>query len=328
MKVFILGILGIFLSASVAFAADCTERFSWLPNADSDIAGYKIHYGLTNGGPYPNAVDVVNDALTDGRILGVVPNLVCDESYYFVATAYNSAGMESAFSPQVDLFVTAPVSGEGGEATEIFGSGAGADYIGAIEDTFINLNTENNIAGEQLNTYTWPDNKVANAILMKIDLSHLPEGAQIQSAILELYATGAGGDEVFDISIHKVIHNNPDLSATTGYTFDGINGWTDNTDSYSNIPMAQADISAAENVNGVDMSAGYKNWDITNMAQSWLTDPASNYGLLLNSDTIASADSYRTFAASEAIDANQRPRLVVTYTTLDPRPIIWSISLD
>ena len=247
MKVFITAILASFLSAAVAFAADCTQKFSWLPNSETDIAGYKIHYGLTNGGPYPSTVNVVAPTPVNGRILGEVPGLICGNNYYFVCTAYNSAGLESGYSTQVGVLVTAPVAG-GAVVTKTFGSAAGADYIGTIQDTYINLDTVNNVASQQLNTYTWPQNKVANAIIMKVDLSQLPQGAQVQSASLQLYANGAGGDGAYDISVHKIINKNPNLSASTGYTYNGTTGWTANTSCYNNIPMAQADISAAENV--------------------------------------------------------------------------------
>ena len=36
---------------------------------------------------------------------------------------------------------------------------------------------------------------------------------------------------------------------------------------------------------------------------------------MLNSDTMASSGSYRFFAASEAVDASQRPVLEVKYTS-------------
>ena len=130
------------------------------------------------------------------------------------------------------------------------------------------------------------------------------------------------------ISAHKIINKNPNLSVSTGYTYNGSTGWTANTSCYNNIPMAQADISAAENVNSVDLLVGSKSWDVTNMVRDWSANPGSNYGLLLNSDTSASADSYRNFASSEAADANQRPKLVVTYTVGDPRPTITRISIN
>lgn len=88
MKVIIIGILGIFLSTTVALAADCTEKFSWLQNSEEDIGGYKIHYGLSDGGPYPNAVDIVSPTPVNELILGEVPGLICGNYYYFVATAY------------------------------------------------------------------------------------------------------------------------------------------------------------------------------------------------------------------------------------------------
>ncbi len=50
------------------------------------------------------------------------------------------------------------------------------------------------------------------------------------------------------------------------------------------------------------------------MARDWAENPDLNYGLLLNSDTVAGSDSHRFFAASETIDAAQRPQLSITYT--------------
>ena len=51
------------------------------------------------------------------------------------------------------------------------------------------------------------------------------------------------------------------------------------------------------------------------MVREWVANPTMNFGLLVNSDLSASADSNRIFASSEASDPNQRPKLVVTYTT-------------
>ncbi|WP_136809820.1 hypothetical protein [Desulfosediminicola flagellatus] len=108
MRVFVIGIIGFFFSATVAFAADCTEQFSWKPNAETDIAGYKIHYGLTSGGPYTHSVDVGKLPTIGGRILTEVPSFSCGNYYYVVATAYNSVGEESDYSTQVGLLITAP----------------------------------------------------------------------------------------------------------------------------------------------------------------------------------------------------------------------------
>jgi hypothetical protein len=122
----------------------------------------------------------------------------------------------------------------------------------------------------------------------------------------------AGGDTEYDISVHNIINYNPDLTECTGYTYDGTNNWTSNNQCYNNISLAQADIADIE-----DVTSGYKTWDVANMARAWRNDPNINYGLLVNFDTSASADSYRTFASSEAAEENHKPKLIVTYT-IDP----------
>ncbi len=105
----------IFLLGSVwgspAIAAVSSVNFSWIPNSVSNIVGYKIYYGTTSGGAYPNSVDIKMNAPdpNDGRIHGVVTGLTNGVTYYFVCTAYNSSG-ESAYTHEVvyTAMATAP----------------------------------------------------------------------------------------------------------------------------------------------------------------------------------------------------------------------------
>ncbi|MCD4720921.1 MAG: fibronectin type III domain-containing protein [Desulfobacula sp.] len=92
-------------------SADCVEIFSWLPNSESNITGYKIYYGQTNGGPYPNVVNVGKPAPVEGRIHGTVPGLTCGQQYYFVCVAVNDADIESAYSTQADVTPNSAVPG-------------------------------------------------------------------------------------------------------------------------------------------------------------------------------------------------------------------------
>ncbi len=78
-----------------------TANFSWLPNTESDLAGYKIHYGTNPNGPYDSVVEAGNPPPVDGRIKGTVYGLTEGVTYYFVATAYNTSGLESDFSSEV-----------------------------------------------------------------------------------------------------------------------------------------------------------------------------------------------------------------------------------
>ena len=126
-----------------------------------------------------------------------------------------------------------------------------------------------------------------------------------------------GGDDLYDLTVHKIIHYNPVISACTGYTYNGTNSWTPNSQCYNNIPLAQADIAAAEDTKSINKTYGYKSWSVTSMVQDWVSNQGSNYGMLVNSDTVASSDSNRFFSATEYENSDQRPKLVVTYSVGD-----------
>jgi len=85
--------------AAPALAAEAT--FSWLPNSETNLAGYKIYYGITSR----NYTDVIDAGLPDpinGRIQATVDNLTAGEIYYFAATAYDSDGNESDYSDEIN----------------------------------------------------------------------------------------------------------------------------------------------------------------------------------------------------------------------------------
>src|SRR6478609_9401654 len=50
------------------------------------------------------------------------------------------------------------------------------------QDTTLNLNATNYSSNGLLMAFTWPDNQVANTILMKFDFSAVPAGAVVQRA--------------------------------------------------------------------------------------------------------------------------------------------------
>ena len=105
-----------FLPVYEVNAGDCVETFSWVPNSESDLAGYKIYYGQIDGGPYPGVVNVGNPAPVDNRISGTVTGLDCGQQYYFVCVAVNDAGVESSYSQQASA---TPSSGIPGPPTNL-----------------------------------------------------------------------------------------------------------------------------------------------------------------------------------------------------------------
>jgi hypothetical protein len=184
------------------------------------------------------------------------------------------------------------------------------------QDTSLVVNATNYSTDTRLMTYTWSDHQVANAILMKFDLSGIPAGAVVQAATLYLALVESDGapEATYTVTAHKVVGTNPVIAAATGYTTDGVTSWTPSACCYNNVPLAQADISPAYDTRAIDKTPGYKSWTITAMVQEWLANPTTNFGLLLNADISKLRDRYRYFASMEHPNAKLRPYLKVTYS--------------
>jgi len=96
--IFILA-LTLFVSTTSVYSAQVT--LAWNPNTEPDFAGYKLYTGLTSGN-YDNTTDVGNQT---GYTL---QNLVADQMYYIVVTAYDTSNNESGYSAEVVYTVPAP----------------------------------------------------------------------------------------------------------------------------------------------------------------------------------------------------------------------------
>ena len=90
--------LGAF-SITVEAIAMGSVTLSWSPpteNTDgtalTDLAGYRIYWGTTSGS-YPNSVSIDNPGVTTYVVENLVPG-----TYEFVATSYNTSGVESDYS--------------------------------------------------------------------------------------------------------------------------------------------------------------------------------------------------------------------------------------
>jgi hypothetical protein len=76
---------------------------AWQPSPSSGVTGYDIYYG-TSSGNYITAVPVFG--VTNLTIYG----LTSGQTYYFAATSVDSAGDQSAFSPEISGIAGAVVA--------------------------------------------------------------------------------------------------------------------------------------------------------------------------------------------------------------------------
>lgn len=88
-----------FQTTNTAFAA--TVSISWNANTESDLAGYRVHYGTAKGS-YSNHINVGNTTSWQ------ISNLAAGTNYYFTLTAYDTAGNESL--PSAETYIAIPAA--------------------------------------------------------------------------------------------------------------------------------------------------------------------------------------------------------------------------
>ena len=86
--------ISIFIGIIASNATAAQVTLAWDPNTESDLAGYKIHYG-TASNSYSVHIDVHN--VTTYTVTGLTDG----QTYYLAATAYDASGNESGYSNSV-----------------------------------------------------------------------------------------------------------------------------------------------------------------------------------------------------------------------------------
>jgi len=93
---FIIAVL-LFFAAATANAYDVV--LAWDPNAESDLAGYKIYGSEGSPGPPYDLIDTHSlDDIDPDNPAGQITDLDDSPEYYFVVTAYDLEGNESGYS--------------------------------------------------------------------------------------------------------------------------------------------------------------------------------------------------------------------------------------
>lgn len=82
-----------------------TANLTWQPNKESNLAGYKIYYGVsprTGNCPQGGYEKLIETGTTSSYIIS---GLEDNKTYYFSITSFNIANKESCFSAEVSKHI-------------------------------------------------------------------------------------------------------------------------------------------------------------------------------------------------------------------------------
>lgn len=104
LRVVALAIMAFLALPFMAFAGSNDVVFTWNPNTESDLAGYKLYQGTVSGkyGPPVDLGNVTTYTLT-------LPALTVDQTYFFALTAYDKSTNESGKSSEVSKLIVGVV---------------------------------------------------------------------------------------------------------------------------------------------------------------------------------------------------------------------------
>lgn len=165
----------------------------------------------------------------------------------------------------------------------------------ASQDAYINSEKVNENKGNdnELRVKTEALNKLQQS-LVQFDISGLPSGALVDSATLSLWVK-----EVRDGNVN--INARPATKAWNESTVT----WANFGSSYGAVVESEAFVKGVKNY--------WATWDVSNLAAAWISNPAANYGVVLESPVTKPKAEVR-FKSSEDGTASQRPKLTICWS--------------
>jgi len=148
--------------------------------------------------------------------------------------------------------------------------------------------------------------------LLHFEVPPLPAGARVWSATLSLYATSYYRTNAMTVYAHQILRDWAEAEVTW-YQASAGDAWSS--------PGLLREQDYQEHVEGTTSFTATEqcwiSWQIPSLVQEWISDPASNHGVLLRT---ASPLTEHTFASSEWSSAERRPKLSIQYYIPGPTP--------
>jgi len=177
-------------------------------------------------------------------------------------------------------------------------------YLG-IRDTFISAWEPQRTFGENANLLVKNDGNFAG--LLRFDLGSVPTGATIHQATLRVYPYNWDGQGTMDLQVYRLLR--PWIDSEANWNRAAIeNPW--------DIPGANDPVTDREpDPVAVQTVTGLGNWyelDITGLANEWVVNAQTNYGMILRGVGYQSVIYH--LASANHSTMSVRPQLVLDYT--------------
>jgi hypothetical protein len=142
--------------------------------------------------------------------------------------------------------------------------------------------------------------------LVRFDLTSVPDAATINQATLRLFAYNRNNSVSLDLEVYRVLR--PWVAQETTWdrasdgTAWGVPGCNDTNADRAADPLAIIPVSA---------TSSWYEADVTGLVQSWLADPAANYGVILRG--FGTVSVLYDFGSSRHPTISLHPQLVIDY---------------
>lgn len=166
------------------------------------------------------------------------------------------------------------------------------------DDTYVNSNTQTSNFGGQstmyVSQYVFFDAPVQELVWLKFNLSQVPNGAVVDTATLQVYASDL--TETYTVDVHSSSNNS----------------WTELTLSYSNMPSFNATSMDSETVS---TAPRYYNWNVLDAVRN-AVDGGDVVTVVLTEHLSHSSVSSVQFHTKE--NSDNTPKLVVHWSDVIP----------
>jgi hypothetical protein len=223
----------------------------------------------------------------------------------------NAAGQAAVVPGSVGPLSSQVEASSADVITLVFQRGVQPDvYYTGASDTWIDRWYPDTVRGNDPTLKVHPNEDGRERTLVYFDIARIPTNASVVEATLHLYAFYWSSSLPLTINAYRVLKDWT-VGNATWHRANATELW--HTAGCSN-PTYDYDPTSISST-GVSPNRDFYAWDFTQMAQQWVSNPASNHGAVLVGEGLSVEYQFR----SGQIDSeNLRPYLVVSYVPAPP----------